>query len=130
LGGVGLVLAAGTVGMFWWTYEQSGGNLEMARTAAMTQMVVFQFFHVLNCRSLDRSIFQIDFFSNKFLFVSLLSAILAHLAVLHVEFMQAIFRTMPLTIEQWLLIIVVGMLVIIGGEIDKIVNRWRKNYIG
>lgn len=130
LGGVGIVLAAGTAGMFWWTYEQSGGNLEMARTAAMTQMVVFQFFHVLNCRSLDRSIFQIDFFSNKFLFVSVISAILAHLAVLHFGFMQTIFRTMPLSIEQWLLIITVGSLVIIGGEIDKIINRWRKNFIG
>jgi len=130
LGGVGFVLAAGTAGIFWWTFEQSGGNLEMARTAAMTQMVVFQFFHVLNCRSLDRSIFQIDFFSNKFLFVSVLAALLAHLSVLHVGFMQTIFRTMPLTIEQWLLIITVGSLVIIGGEIDKVINRWRKNFIG
>ncbi|MEX2585843.1 MAG: HAD-IC family P-type ATPase [Balneolaceae bacterium] len=129
LGGVGLVLAAGTLGMFWWIYRETG-DLDLARTAAMTQMVVFQFFHVLNCRSLDRSIFRIPFFSNKFLFVSLITALLAHLAVLHIGFLQTIFRTMPLTIEQWLLIIGVGMLVIIGGEIDKIVNRWRKNYIG
>ncbi|WP_445664660.1 cation-translocating P-type ATPase [Fodinibius sp. AD559] len=129
LGGVGLVLATGTLGMFWWTFEQTG-DLDMARTVAMTQMVVFQFFHVLNCRSLDRSIFQIDFFSNKFLFVSLLSAILAHLAVLHVGFMQIIFRTMPLDGNQWLLIIGIGFMVIVGGEIDKVINRWRKKFIG
>ncbi len=130
LGGVGLVLAAGTVGTFWWTFEQSGGNLEMARTAAMTQMVVFQFFHVFNCRSLDRSIFRINFFSNKFLFVSLITALLAHLAVLHVGFLQTVFRTMPLTSDQWMLIIGVGFLIVLGGEIDKIINRWRKSYIG
>lgn len=129
LGGVGLVLAAGTLGTFWWVYEQSG-DLDMARTAAMTQMVVFQFFHVWNCRSLDRSIFRIDFFSNKFLFVSLLTALLAHLSVLHVGFMQTIFRTMPLNLNQWLLIVGVGSLVVIGGEIDKIINRWRKQFIG
>lgn len=129
LGGVGLVLAAGTLGVFWWIFEQTG-DLDTARSAAMSQMVVFQFFHVFNCRSLDRSIFKIDFFSNKFLFVSVLAALLAHLAVLHVGFMQTIFRTIPLTIEQWLLIIGVGSLVIIGGEIDKVINRWRKKFIG
>jgi len=129
LGGVGLVLAAGTLGTFWWVYQQTA-DLDMARTAAMTQMVVFQFFHVLNCRSLDRSIFRINFFSNKFLFVSLSAALLAHLAVLHVGFLQTIFRTMPLTGDQWLLIVGVGILVIVGGELDKIINRWRKSYIG
>ncbi|MCW9705208.1 cation-translocating P-type ATPase [Fodinibius salsisoli] len=129
LGGVGLVLAVGTLGIFWLVYQQTG-NLDMARTAAMTQMVVFQFFHVLNCRSLDRSIFRINFFSNKFLFVSLVAALLAHLAVLQVGFLQAIFRTMPLSSDQWMLIIGVGFLVILGGEIDKFINRWRKNHIG
>ncbi|MDR8394389.1 HAD-IC family P-type ATPase [Aliifodinibius sp. S!AR15-10] len=129
LGGVGLVLAAGTLGTFWWIHQQTG-DLDMARTAAMTQMVVFQFFHVLNCRSLDRSIFHINFFSNKFLFVSLVAALLAHLAVLHVGFLQTIFRTMPLSSDQWMLIVGVGFLVILGGEIDKFINRWRKSHIG
>ena len=129
LGGVGVVLAVGTLGTFWWVYQQTA-DLDMARTAAMTQMVVFQFFHVLNCRSLDRSIFRIKFFSNKFLFVSLSAALLAHLAVLHVGFLQTIFRTMPLNSDQWIFIIGVGLLVILGGELDKFINRWRKNHIG
>ncbi len=129
LGGVGLVLAVGTLGMFWWVFYETD-SLEVARTAAMTQMVVFQFFHVLNCRSLDRSIFKIDFFSNKFLFVSVIAAFVAHLAVLHISFMQTIFRTVPLSIEQWMWISLVGLLVIIGGEIDKLINNWRKKFIG
>lgn len=130
LGGVGIVLAAGTLGMFWWAMEESGGDLDFSRTVAMTQMVVFQFFHVWNCRSLDRSLFKIPFFSNRFLFLSVSAAMLAHLAVLHVGFMQVIFRTQPLSGEHWLLIAGVGTLVIIGGEVDKIVNHWRKRFIG
>jgi len=129
LGGVGIVLAAGTLYMFWQTMEQTN-DLDMARTVAMTQMVVFQFFHVLNCRSLDRSLFKINFFSNKFLFASLLMALLAHISLLYVDFMQTIFRTVPLTIDQWIMIFGVGSLVILGGEIDKIVNHWRKQFIG
>lgn len=129
LGGVGLVLATGTLGMFWWAYETTG-NLEMARTVAMTQMVVFQFFHVLNCRSLDHSLFKINFFSNKFLFISVSAALAAHLAVLHVGYLQMVFQTQPLDLEQWIMITGVGSLVIIGGEIDKVVNHWRKKFIG
>jgi magnesium-transporting ATPase (P-type) len=130
LGGVGIVLAAGTLWIFWWAMETTGGDLDTARTVALTQMVVFQFFHVLNCRSLDRSIFRINLFSNKFLFVSLAAALLAHLAVVYVDFLQTIFRTVPLNAEQWLMIALTGSLVIAGGEIDKIVNRRRKSYIG
>ncbi|MGM0459090.1 MAG: cation-translocating P-type ATPase [Bacteroidota bacterium] len=129
LGGVGLVMAAGTLGIFWWTMEQTG-DLQTAQSVAMTQMVVFQFFHVLNCRSLDRSIFQIPFFSNRFLFISLSAALAAHLAVLHVGFLQTIFRTVALSQEQWIWIVAIGAFIIIGGEIDKFVNRWRKNFIG
>ena len=130
LGGVGIVLAAGTLGTFWWAMESTGGDLTASRSVAMTQMVVFQFFHVLNCRSLDRSIFSINFFSNKFLFISLSTAILTHIAVLHIEFLRFIFGTQPLMAEQWLVVVAVGILVIAGGEVDKIVNRWRKKFIG
>ncbi len=129
LGGVGLVMAVGTLGIFWWTMDQTG-DLQTAQSVAMTQMVLFQFFHVLNCRSLDRSIFKISFFSNLFLFVSLSAALAAHLAVLHLGFLQTIFRTVPLSTEQWIWIVVIGAFVIIGGEIDKFVNRLRHQYIG
>lgn len=94
LGAVGLVLAAGTLGMFWWTLETTG-DVDLARTVAMTQMVVFQFFHAFNCRSLDRSLVSIPLFGNKLLSASLVIALSAHLAVLHLAPLQAIFRTSP-----------------------------------
>jgi len=125
LGGVGLVLGVGTLGMFWWTLEQTG-DLDLARTVAMTQMVVFQFFHVFNSRSLDRSIFQVPPFSNPFLFASILAAALAHVAVLHVPLLQGIFRTVPLSLEMWGMIAVVGTSVVLGGELDK----WRNRRLG
>ncbi|MCW8140824.1 MAG: HAD-IC family P-type ATPase, partial [Planctomycetota bacterium] len=80
---VGVILAAGTLAAFWWTLRATG-DLTLARTVALTQMVVFQFWHVLNCRSLERSVFQVPPLSNRFLFISLVAALLAHLAALHV----------------------------------------------
>ena len=122
LGAVGAVLAAGTLGMFAWTLHTTG-DLAMARTVATTQMVVFQFFHVFNCRSLDRSVLQVPAFSNPFLFVSLMLAAVAHLAVLHLSFLQSVFRMVPLSLAQWGAIAAVGTLVVVGGELDKWWNR-------
>jgi len=129
LGAVGIVLAAGTLGTFWWTWSGTG-DLELARTGAMTQMVVFQFFHVFNCRSLDRSILSIPPFSNPFLFLSFVAAALAHLAVVYTGPLQAIFRTRPLSFEMWGAIVLVGTAVIVGGEIDKWWSRRRARPLG
>jgi magnesium-transporting ATPase (P-type) len=129
LGGVGIILATGTLAMFWWTLEGTG-NLEEARTVAMTQMVVFQFFHVFNCRSLSRSILKVPFFSNRFLFVSLVLAALAQLAVLYWGPLQLVFRTVPLSWEQWAMIVAVGSTVIVGAEVDKAWQRGHHNSLG
>jgi calcium-translocating P-type ATPase len=126
---VGLVLAAGTLTIFWWTLERTG-DLTHARTVAMTQMVVFQFYHVFNCRSLDRSILSIPLFSNRFLFASIIAAAAAHLLVLHVGFLQRIFRTGPLTGTEWLIVLAIGTTAIIGGELDKWRNRRAARLLG
>ncbi|MEX2467071.1 MAG: HAD-IC family P-type ATPase [Gemmatimonadota bacterium] len=129
LGGVGAVLAAGTLGTFWWSLETTG-DLDTARTVAMTQMVVFQFFHVFNCRSLERSIFQVPPFSNRFLFVSLVGALLAQLSVIYWGPFQAVFRTVPLGLGEWGVIVAVGSTVILGGELDKAWQHKRGRELG
>jgi magnesium-transporting ATPase (P-type) len=129
LAGVGLLVAAGTLGMFWWTW-QATGDVALAQSVAMTQMVVFQFFHVFNSRSLDRSIFTIPLLSNRFLFASIIAAAIAQLTVLYVPLMQAIFRTVPLGLEHWGMILLVGTSVIVGGELDKWRNARRGTPLG
>jgi magnesium-transporting ATPase (P-type) len=129
LGAVGVVLAAGTLATFWVTLSATG-DLDYARSTAMTQMVVFQFFHVFNCRSLDRSVLRVPFFSNRFLFISIIAAAVAHALVLYLPVMQRIFRTQPVHAEHWLLIIGIASAVIVGGEIDKWWNRHKHRELG
>ncbi|HUH11613.1 MAG TPA: HAD-IC family P-type ATPase, partial [Longimicrobiales bacterium] len=129
LGAVGLVLAAGTLLAFGWALTRTG-DLDYARTVAMTQMVIFQFFHVFNCRSLDRSILSVPPFSNRFLFASLLGAAAAHAAVLYLAPLQRVFRTQPLDPLAWALIALVGSTVILGGELDKWHSRRSGHLLG
>ena len=125
LGLIGAVLAAGTLAVFWWVLTTTN-DLAAARSVAMTQMVVFQFFHVFNCRSLERSVFTLPPLSNKPLFLSLIAAALAHAAALYLPPLQQIFDTVPPTAGQWLVILAVGAVVVLGGELDKGWNRLRR----
>ena len=122
LGLVGALLAAATLGTFWWTLDATG-DLTTARTVAVTQMVVMQFFHTFNCRSLTRSIFSIPLFSNRFLLVSLLAAGTAHGLALYAPPLQALLQFTPLSAVQLLVTVVLGSVVVLGGEFDKLLAR-------
>jgi magnesium-transporting ATPase (P-type) len=126
---IGTHLAAGTLLVFWYVLTTTA-DLELARTAALTQLVVFQFFHVFNSRSLDRSILSIPLFSNRFLFLSVIAAFAAHLAALHWRPLQLVFRTVPLSLETWGWIVLIGSTIVLGGELDKWINRKRGRRLG
>ncbi|WKZ17729.1 MAG: HAD-IC family P-type ATPase [Candidatus Jettenia sp. CY-1] len=121
---MGLVMAAGTVTLYIY-HLNKGASLEQARTVALTTMVFFQSYQALNCRSESESIFRKNPLNNPFLFFSMIAALFAHLAVLYVPALQWVFRTVPLTREEWIDIGVITIAIAIAVEIDKLI-RGRK----
>ncbi|MFQ5585876.1 MAG: cation-translocating P-type ATPase [Thermodesulfobacteriota bacterium] len=119
---MGLVLAAGTLYTFLHALN-NGVPLERARTIALTTMVFFQFYQAFNCRSERESVFAMSPVSNPFLFFSVIAAFFAQLAVLYVPALQYIFRTVPLTIGEWIEIGIVTFSIVIVVEIDKLILR-------
>jgi Ca2+-transporting ATPase len=99
------------------------GDLERARTMAMTTMVFFQFFQAWNSRSELQSIFMMNPFSNPFLFYSMLAAFFAQLSVIYVPPLQFVFRTQALNLIEWAEIALVSFSVVIVVEIAKAVGR-------
>lgn len=121
---VGIVISIGV--MFNYIMSiRSGDSIEQARTVAVTTMVFFQFFQAWNSRSEFRSIFRMSVMSNPFLFFSMMGALFAHLAVLYVPALQWVFRTVPISITEWLEILSVASIVVIVVEIDKWIRRRR-----
>jgi P-type Ca2+ transporter type 2C len=88
---------------------------------------MFQLFHVFNARSEDASVFRVPIMSNRFLFFSVVASILAHLSLLYVPAMQAIFRTTPLHATHWLVMILTASTILIGEELEKALRRKAKN---
>jgi Ca2+-transporting ATPase len=119
---MGIIMAAGTLFIFI-THLKAGVALERARTAALTTMVFFQFYQAFNCRSETRSIFKMRLMTNPFLFFSMIAALFAQIAVIYVPALQWLFRTVPLSIGEWVKIALITSIIIIAVEIDKAIRR-------
>jgi len=114
---VAVWLMAGTLGIFYWVM-QVDGRIDLARTSALTTLVLFQTVHVFNCRSEDVSIFKTNLFSNKMLWLAVLTT-LVHVAALYVPWTQALLEFTPLPWQVWVASIVVASTAIVVNELHK-----------
>lgn len=119
---VSLCIAAGVYFVFSHAVD-TGYTLEKSRTMAMTTMVLFQFFQALNARSENRSLFRVNPFSNKFLFISMILALAAQIWVVYSPTLAWIFRTEPMSGSDWMLCFATATSVIVLVEADKFIRR-------
>jgi magnesium-transporting ATPase (P-type) len=118
----GLTLAAGTLLLFLLELD-SDATLERAQTVALSTLVLFQVFHVGNCRSERRSALAKPPWGNPILLVGTAAAFLLHLGALHFSLTQEVLRVEPLDLVTWLEITAVSLSVIVVNEAHKRLRR-------
>lgn len=96
----GFLTGACTLGAFLTVYWTTG-QLEMARTTAFVSLVMIQLVHSFECRSEDKNLFQTDIRENLWLVGANAVSVLMMLAVLYIPQLQGVFRTVPLDLPQW-----------------------------
>jgi len=121
---VGLLIAAVTVGVFWWTLSSSDPRHVKAMTMFLSTLVSARLFNSLNCRSPKGSIFQIGWFTNRWLLLGIASALLLTLLVIYVPILNVPFMTTALSLKEWLISVAAGSIVWIVVEIAKSIYRW------
>jgi magnesium-transporting ATPase (P-type) len=88
-------------------------------------MAMYQWFNAWNCRSTTRSLFSIGLFSNKGLIAIMALVLALQSAIVYLPFMRYIFKTVPLSGYDWIIIIAITAPIIIMEEIRKIIaRRW------
>lgn len=123
---VAVTMAIGTL----FLYTKSIGNgdsLEKSRSVAFAVMSFYQIFNMFNARSMTKSIFKLNFFSNKFLIFSFLFMSIATILTIQSSLFQKIFSTVGLSISEWIWIILVALSVIIVVELDKFIKKLLKS---
>ncbi len=81
-----------------------GMNLDTCRTLALCTLVMSQLIHVFECRSERHSIFEIKLFTNPYLVGAVAISVILICMVLYIPFLQGVFHTVPLSLNQWLIV--------------------------
>ncbi|WP_036796753.1 cation-translocating P-type ATPase [Leisingera caerulea] len=103
----------------WLFLHLLDGNEDLARTAAFTAMVIFEKASVFAFRSLHLPCWRIGFFTNPFLLAALTVTIGAQVAAVYWPPLQALLHTVPLQGDQWMLIGLLVLPILLVPEILK-----------
>ena len=112
-----------TFGFYLWQLS-SGAPFALVQTETFTLLVVCQWFNVLNCRSSTSSCFHLDTLKNHWLTGGLVLGNLFQVLVIYAGPMNRIFHTVPIPLEDFFLIGLVGSIVLWVEEIRKMWSRW------
>jgi len=113
-----IIITAGI--LFLFTQYLPKGE-EYARTIAFSTLVLFQLFNSLNYRVGKKSIFSKEFFANKYLLCALLLSFLFQLAIVYL--LNDWFYTVPLTLEDWGVIALVSVSILLIYELIKFISK-------
>lgn len=80
-------------------------DLNTCRTISLATLIMSQLFHVFECRSEKHSIFEIKLFTNIYLVGAVSVSVIMLLCVLYLPYFREVFHTVPLMINQWLIVI-------------------------
>jgi len=78
------------------------GDLSLARTAALVTLIFTQLFHVFECKSEDKSLFQIKPLSNPLLIFAVAASLGMTMLTVYHPLMQSVLQSAPLTGSQLL----------------------------
>lgn len=113
------LMTAGTIWLFFLVYSKAVamGTLETkaaseAQTMAVTTLVLFQLFYLINCRSLRFSVFRIGFFSNPYVLMGGGFVLLTQLAFVYHPVMNKLFGSSPMDGVSWLIAIGVSFCIV------------------
>jgi len=131
------LMTAGAVGLFLWRYElemaarvttglTQAQIVSEAQTMAVTTVIMFQVFYMLNCRSLKDSVFRIGLFSNKSVFIGIGAVLALQALFIYAPPMQAIFSTFPLTAQSLLFSALAGAIILPVISVEKLIRNRRR----
>ncbi|MBN2768561.1 MAG: cation-transporting P-type ATPase [Campylobacterales bacterium] len=116
---VGVYMLIASFGLFHYFVSQ-GYSIEYARTVAVNIFVFIELFYLFNCKELTKSILHTKIFNNKYLLIGAALMSMAQLLFTHAAYMNHAFKTEPLELATWGIVILVSFCVIIVVDVAQI----------
>lgn len=86
--------------------------------------MLFENFHVSNCRSETRSVFHQSPLTNPLLVVGTIAAQLVHIGAMYTPWLNDVLHLRPVSLESWLQLLGLAALVLIAMELHKRFRRF------
>lgn len=113
-------MGIGSLLIFLFYYQ---ADLAHARTMTLITMAMYQWFNAWNCRSETRSLFELGLFSNKLLIAVMALVLALQSAIVYVPFMRHIFKTVPLTGHDWIVVVCITAPIVALEELRKFIAK-------
>jgi Ca2+-transporting ATPase len=120
---VGMLMAGITLSAQGWAIR----NGLHWQTIVFNVLCLCQMGHVLGIRSERQSLFSAGIFSNKSLIAAVVTALILQFIITYTPFLQPIFQTEALTLNEFILVGVLSSLVFFAVEIEKAISRRRRS---
>jgi Ca2+-transporting ATPase len=120
---VGLLMAGVTIFTQAWSIRTGHYHWQ---TMVFTVLCLSQFGNALAVRSEEESLFKIGLLSNKPLLGAIILSFIFQMATIYVPFLNPIFKTMPLALDELFITLVLSSIVLFAAEIEK---WWKRRSI-
>jgi magnesium-transporting ATPase (P-type) len=121
----GLTMGILAAGLWYYLLEYTTIEEASARNLVLLLMVFLQNFHVFNCRSERVSTFKVPLKNNIILVFGVLLAQGIHILSMQIPFMQQILGVEKISFDQWILVAILAIPIILVMEIYKMIKNAR-----
>ena len=98
-------------------------GLPKALTISLSVLAVLQWYNAWNCRSETRSIFAMNPFSNPYLIGATTVVVILQILAVYTPFLQGVLHTVPLSLDEWKLILMAALPIVLVEEVRKLFAR-------
>ena len=112
------------LGLFYFEYSTTG-DLERARTVALSTLIFFELFLAFSCRSKTKNIFQLGFLTNKYLIGAVGLSIVLHLMLIYIPLTAEWFGLASIGFSDWAKILAAS---IIGVAVLEVRKLFKSNF--
>jgi Ca2+-transporting ATPase len=113
-------LAAGGFSLlFFWYFYNHSGDIVLARTVVFATIATASLVYIFSFKSLKESIFKINIFQNKFLFLGVIYGFALIFLAVYLPGLNRLLGTTPLLLKHWFLVFGVAVFTTFLAEIVK-----------
>jgi len=119
----GLTIGLLVFGLWVYLINYKKLDVAVARTYAMALMIIIQNLHAFNCKSEDKSIGEIDLFSNKIFLFGIIGSVVLGVSVIQIPLFNSFLKTTGLPTNNLCLLFALGLVIVLVMEIYKKIKK-------